>query len=120
MADEIKFSGLARNSSSTGNLTFLYHDLKVNLELEDKAKWVNDLITFGANTALHSNNPVSSTIPARSVRFGADRDMNKGFVNLIIKSLLDGMKETMLLSKENRREFNQAKREARKEGRKGN
>jgi len=120
VADEIKFSGLARNSSSTGNLTFLYHDLKVNLELEDKAKWVNDLITFGANTALHSNNPVSSTIPARSVKFGADRDMNKGFVNLIIKSLLDGMKETMLLSKENRREFNQAKREARKEGRKGN
>jgi len=120
VADEIKFSGLARNSSSTGNLTFLYHDLKVNLELEDKAKWVNDLITFGANTALHSNNPVSSTIPARSVKFGTDRDMNKGFVNLIIKSLLDGMKETMLLSKENRREFNQAKREARKEGRKGN
>jgi uncharacterized membrane protein len=120
VADEIKFSGLARNSSSTGNLTFLYHDLKVNLELEDKAKWVNDLITFGANTALHSNNPVSPNFPARSVKFQADRDMNKGFVNLIIKSLLDGMKETMLLSKENRKEFNQTKREARKEAKKGN
>lgn len=120
MADEIKFSGLARNENSTGNLTFLYHDLKVNLELEDKAKWVNDLITFGANTALHSNNPASPNIPARSVKFQADRDMNKGFVNLIIKSLLDGMKETMLLSKENRKEFNQAKREARKEAKRGN
>lgn len=120
VADEIKFSGVARNASSTGNLTFLYHDLKVSLELEDKAKWKNDLLTFGANTALHSNNPISATIPARSVKFKADRDMNKGFVNLIIKSLLDGMKETMLLSKENRKEFKQTKREARKEAKKGN
>lgn len=120
VADEIKFSGLARNSSSTGNLTFLYHDLKVNLELEDKAKWKSDLLTFGANTALNTNNPASPKMPPREVKFKADRDMNKGFVNLIIKSLLDGMKETMLLSKENRKEFKQAKREARKEAKKGN
>lgn len=120
IADEIKFSGIARRTSSTGNLTFLYHDLKVSLELEDKAKWKSDLVTFGANTALNTNNPSSPNTPPREVKFQADRDMNRGFVNLIIKSILDGMKETMNLSKENRKDFNQTKREARKEARKDN
>lgn len=114
-ADQITFSGLANRTSATGSLTFLYHDLKVDLTLENKAKWKSDLLTFGANTALHSNNPASDKIPARSVKSNAERDMNRGFVNLVIKSILDGMRETMLLSKENRKEFNRAKREARKD-----
>jgi hypothetical protein len=118
VADEIKFSGIAQKSSSTGNLTFLYHDLHVKLELEEKAKWKSDIITFGANTALNTNNPASPSLPPREVKFKADRDMNKGFVNLIIKSILDGMKETMIMSKENRKEFNRAKKEARKEAKK--
>lgn len=120
IADEIKFSGIAYQTKSTGNLTFLYHDLKVNLELEDKAKWKSDIITFGANTALNTNNPANPAMPPREVKFQADRDMNRSFVNLIIKSILDGVKETMNLSKENRKEFNQTKREARKEARKEN
>ncbi|MFN3996831.1 hypothetical protein [Algoriphagus sp.] len=120
IADEIKFSGVAKRTSSTGNLSFLYHDLKVNLELEDKAKWKSDILTFGANTALNTNNPASPNMPPREVKFKADRDMNRGFINLIIKSILDGMRETMFLSKENRRDFNQTKREARKEARKTN
>lgn len=118
-ADEIKFSGIARRTSSSGTLKFLYHDLKVDLELHDQAKWKNSVITFGANTALHSNNPVSPTAPGREVMFHAERDMNKGFVNLIIKSILNGMKETMVMSKENRHDFNKAKKEAKREARKG-
>lgn len=117
-SNDIAFSGIAQRSGSTGTLTFLYQDLKVDLELHDKAKWKSNLIAFGANTALHSNNPASANLPARAVKFQADRDMNKGFVNLIVKSILDGMKETMLLSKENRKDFKEAKREARKEARK--
>jgi hypothetical protein len=119
-ADEIKFSGLALNSSSSGTLAFLYHDLKVDLKLEDKAKWKSDIITFAANTALHTNNPISPGLPPRKVNFAAERDMNKGFVNLIIKSILDGMKETMILSKENRKEYKKAKKEAKKEAKKDN
>ena len=116
--DELKFSGITRRTSSSGTLKFLYHDLKIDLELQDQAKWKNSVITFGANTALHSNNPVSPTAPGREVKFHAERDMNKGFVNLIIKSLLNGMKETMVMSKENRHDFNKAKKEAKREARK--
>jgi hypothetical protein len=117
-ADEIKFSGIALNSSSSGTLSFLYHDLKVDLQLEEKAKWKSDIVSFAANTALHTNNPVSPNSPPRQVKFQADRDMNKGFVNLIIKSILNGMKETIILSKENRKEFKEAKKEAKKDAKK--
>jgi hypothetical protein len=112
-ADDITFSGIAERTSASGTFKFLYHDLKVDLELQDKAKWKNTIISFGANTALHTNNPTSPNTPGKVVRFQVERDMNKGFVNVIIKSILDGMKETMLMSKENRKEYQQNKKEAR-------
>ena len=34
--------------------------------------------------------------------------MNKGFVNVIIKSVLNGLKETMIMSKENRKAHKEA------------
>ncbi len=117
-ADEIVFEGLASNSSASGTMKFLYHGLEVDLQLKDQAKWKNSLVTFGANTVLISQNPISETAPERSVHFAAVRDLNKGFVNLIIKSVLNGMKETMIMSKENRREFNELKKETRKEAKK--
>lgn len=118
VADEIRFSGVAQRTSASGTLKFLYHDLKVDLMLKEQAKWKSSVITFGANTALLSNNPISPTSPERAVKFQIERDMNKGFVNVIIKSILDGMKETMIMSKENRQEFNKTKREAKREAKK--
>lgn len=112
-SDEIKFSGIAQATRSTGNLTFLYHDLNINLELNPKENWINSIVSFGANAVLRTNNPASENLPPRSVKFLAERDMNKGFVNLIIKSILDGMKETMNPSKENRREYKDTKNDAR-------
>jgi hypothetical protein len=41
--------------------------------------------------------------------------MNKGFINIILKSLFNGLKETMVMSKENRKENREAKKEAKKE-----
>jgi hypothetical protein len=41
--------------------------------------------------------------------------MNKGFVNILIKSVLNGLKETMIMSKENKKAYKQAKKEMRKE-----
>jgi hypothetical protein len=114
-ADEIIFYGLASNREASGTMKFLYHDLEIDLQLKEQAKWKSSIVTFGANTALISKNPISENAPERAVRFAAERDMNKGFVNLIIKSVLNGMKETMIMSKENRREFNQLKKETRKE-----
>jgi hypothetical protein len=114
-ADEVKFSGIASHKLARGNLKFLYHDMQIDLKLKEQPKWKSSLVTFGANTALLSNNPVSPTSPEREVIFNAERDMNKGFLNLVIRSLLNGMKETMIMSKENRREFNELKRATKRE-----
>jgi len=105
ISDEISFSGVAKETSASGTMKFLYHDLEVDLELKDKAKWKSAVITFAANTVLDSSNPPSSDLPPKVVQFQIERDMNKGFVNVVIKSLLNGLKETMIMSKENKKQY---------------
>jgi hypothetical protein len=83
--DEMTFSGVAERTSASGTLKFLYHDLEVDLELQEKAKWKSSVIAFTANSVLNSSNPGSSKLPPRVVTFQVDRDMNKGFVNVIMK-----------------------------------
>ena len=46
--------------------------------------------------------------------------MNKAFVNLIIKSVLNGLKETLIMSKENKRDYREKKKELKKEKKKEN
>jgi hypothetical protein len=88
------------------------------LALQNKAKWKSSVLAFAANTAVNSSNPASAELPPRIVKFQATRDMNKGFINLIIKSLLNGIKETMIMSKENRKAYREAKKQLKKEGQK--
>jgi len=114
-ADEISFSGMVYRTNSTGTMTFLYHDLEVDLELKDKAKWKSSVLTFAANTAVNEANPVSSNRPPRIVTYHAERDMNKGFVNIMIKSVLAGLKETAVMSKENRKAHKKEKKKFKKE-----
>jgi len=118
VADQISFSGMADQKQATGTMTFLYHDLEVDLELQNKARWKSSVLAFAANTALHSSNPGSSGLPPRAVKFQVERDVHKGFVNIVIKSVLDGLKETMLMSKENRKTFKEAKKKSRQDSKK--
>lgn len=118
VTDEISFSGVAEQTKASGMMKFLYHDLDVDLELQNQARWKSSVIAFAANTAVHSSNPASPNQPPREVKFNIERDMNKGFVNVIIKSILNGLKETMIMSKENRKSFKETKREAKKENNK--
>lgn len=103
MVDEISFSGNAEKTHADGTMKFLYHDLKVDLELQHKKKWKSSVIAFAANTILPSSNPSSAGSPPRVVNFHADRDMNKAFINILLKSLINGLKETMIMSKENKK-----------------
>jgi hypothetical protein len=89
----------------------------VDLHLENKAKWKSAVGAFAANTALQNSNPASGKDPARVVAFSAERDMHKSFVNLVIKSVLNGLKETVIMSKENRKTYREAKKESRREAR---
>jgi hypothetical protein len=110
--DEIAFSGVAEQTKANGTFKFLYHDLEVDLELKQQAKWKSAVIAFAANSLIHSSNPSSTNVPQRVVQFHVERDMNKGFVNVVIKSLLNGLKETMVMSKENKKTYNEAKKKA--------
>lgn len=114
ITDEISFSGTALETSASGTMKFLYHDLDIDLAFKNAA-WANSIVAFAANTILESSNPPSADAPPRIVKFQIERDMNKGFVNVLIKSLLNGLKETMIMSKENRKAY---KKEAKKTERK--
>lgn len=111
VVDEISLSGKVYHTHATGTLKFLYHDLNIDLQLKEQAQWKSTLGALAANTVLNASNPLSAEKPARIVKFGIERDMNKGFINIIIKSLLEGIKETMLPSKANRKAFNKTKKE---------
>jgi len=113
IVDEISLSGTAFKSSASGQFKFLYHDLNIDLKLHEQAQWKSIVGAFAANTYLQSANPISPGHPERVVKFEAERDMNKGFINIVLKSLLAGLKETMIMSKENRKAFQEVKRKER-------
>jgi hypothetical protein len=96
-------------------MKFLYHDLNIDLKLKDQAKWKSDDLAFVGNTVVASSNPPPGGKPAKEVKFHVDRDMNKGFINIIIKSILAGFKETLIMSKENRKAYREEKKKSKKE-----
>jgi hypothetical protein len=113
--DKIEFSGIAKRTEATGTMKFLYHDLDILLQLEDKAKWKNSVLSFAANTVVASSNPASANLPPKIVDYQVERDMNKSFINITLKSALAGLKETVIMSKENRKTYTEDKKRARKE-----
>jgi len=109
----MKFSGHTSRTTSKGNMIFLYNDLNIEIQNNNKAKkkgFQNLLLSTAANTIMLSNNPVHADAPPRKVKFEVARDMNKGFINILIKSLLSGMKESLLPSKENRKQYKEVKK----------
>jgi len=113
--DAINFSGNANKQYATGDMEFLYHDLGITFDVKKYSKLKNSLISFAANSYLNSSNPASSDKTARVVKFDVDRDMNRGFMNLVVKSVLSGLQETMLPSKENRKLNRETKKALKKE-----
>jgi hypothetical protein len=110
ISDRITFSGNAYKTNTAGEMTFLFHDLDIDLQLKEKGKLQNSIFTFAANTLLINSNPAKAGQPPRVVKFYAERDMNKGFINIILKAFFSGLKETMVLSKENRKIFHESRK----------
>jgi len=113
--DAINFSGNANKQYATGDMEFLYHDLGITFDVKKYSKLKNSLISFATNSYLNSSNPASNNKAARVVKFDVDRDMNRGFMNLVVKSVLSGLQETMLPSKENRKMNRETKKALKKE-----
>lgn len=107
--DEITFSGTADRTSAKGTMKALFHNMDIDLEIADK-KWVNSFLTFSANSIAISNNPPSDDKPPRIVNYHVERNMNKGFFNIFLKSLLTGTKETFIMSKENKKTYKEDKK----------
>jgi len=115
VADKIEFTGIAKEKKADGTMKFLYHDLTFDLNLEDKANWKNSILSFAANAVVNSSNPASEILPPRIVKYHVERDMNKSFINITLISVLEGLKETVFMSKENKERYKKAKKELRKE-----
>jgi hypothetical protein len=118
IVDEITFSGMVYEKRSSGQMKFLYHDLVIDFELVDKAKWKSTVLGFAANTYLNASNPVSDKHPPKVVKFEVERDMRKGWLSMVIKSLMDGVKETFVMSKENKQDYKEAKKAVRQANKK--
>jgi hypothetical protein len=115
VVDEITFSGNATKTGANGDMKFLYHDLELDIALKKYSNFKNSLISFAANAYLNSRNPLVPDKPARLVKYEVERDRNKGFMNLIIKSVMAGLNETLRPSKENRKVQHETKKAFRKE-----
>ncbi len=116
--EKIEFSGIASKTEAIGTMTFLYDDLKVDIDLEDKAKWKSAILSFAANTVISSANPAKEDIPPRVVQYQVERDMNKGFFNILLKSVLSGLKESVIMSKDNKKRYKEVKKDGKLESKK--
>jgi len=104
----IQFEGHASNTDSRGKMLFLYKDLDLKIESNNAKKengFQNKIFSIAANTYIYSNNPVKAGQSPRKVNYFVQRDPNKGFLHLLIQSLIQGIKETIVPSKENRKRY---------------
>jgi hypothetical protein len=115
IAEKIEFNGFAKETKADGTMKFLYNDLTFDINFDDKAAWKNSVLSFAANAVVASSNPASEVLPPRIVKYHVERDMNKAFINLTLISVLEGLKQTVFMSKENKKQYKQIKKEARKE-----
>lgn len=109
--DKIHLTGLAHKTYATGTMEFLYHDLKLDIDLEDKARWLNSVISFAANTYIKENNPESEGLPPHIGNYRVERNMHKEFINVVLISAFSGLKETMVQSKDAKKDYKKAKKE---------
>ncbi len=115
--NSVEFTGHSSRTDSRGTMLFLYKDLNIKVEdnqAEKKKGFRDFVVSFAANTYLYSNNPVNSSQSPRRVNYFAQRDMNKGFLHLLIMSILEGLKETIAPSKENRKIYKSERKKQRK------
>jgi hypothetical protein len=98
--DVMKFNFAANNNRSNGTLTLLYHGLDIavkNKRTNDTTAIKERIISFIANRKVTDSNPVRH----ESVRVGIisyDRDPERFLFNYCFKSILTGIKSTIVKS----------------------
>jgi len=95
--DELRFAFKGSDSSSEGQLTMLYKDIKISLlkkDEEERKLNKRGMATLLANIVIKKSNPGKDGDP-RTVDVHFNRILNKSFFNLIWKSIFTGIKETV-------------------------
>lgn len=91
---KLTFKGGLNPHYSKGTLTMLYKNLKLELTKKGKKK-ANKFLSWSANTAVRSNNPIGTHIP-KTATISFKRDIEKGFGNYLWKTIFIGIKKTLL------------------------
>lgn len=98
---------------STGTMQLVYDDLKIALLKEDKGDElkVRSFYSSLANTAIRLFNSDEHEAKAQSASIYFERDKNKSIINYIVKSLLSGVKATIMPGQNKPPEKRQKKQE---------
>lgn len=95
--DRLHFNFTGNDSSAHGQLTMLYHDIKITLLKKDKDEDKfnkKGIPTLLANIIIKKDNPKKGDDP-RTVDVHFNRILNKSFFNLIWKTIFTGIKESV-------------------------
>ncbi len=96
--DGMNFSLTANNQKATGSISLLYHDLKIkqkNKKTDETSGLKEQFISFIANMVIINENPKQG----KEVRMGTidfERDPEKFIFNYWVKSLLSGIKSSLI------------------------
>ena len=116
---KVAFDIKANRYGSNGTVQILYNDLKVNiLEKEDGGKLEKDgLMSFLANKLIITSDNPKPDLPARVSYFTYSHSPKSSFFNLMWKSIFEGIKETIIESKEQKKREKQAIKEKKRKER---
>ena len=96
--DGLRFSFFANNKRATGKMTLLYHGLEItvkNKRTDDTTAFKERFVSLIVNSKLIDSNP----LPGEKARVGTidyDRDPEKFIFNYWIKSILSGIKSSII------------------------
>ncbi len=102
--DAMNFSLSANNIKSTGTMTLLYHGLEiamVNKKTDETTAFKERFMSFIANRKLLNSNPLPKDDTREGI-IGFDRDPERFLFNYAFKSILSGMKTSLIKSSENK------------------
>jgi len=97
VSDKLEFSFHANEKYSKGELTFQYHDLKIEIlnKSTNKNNFKEKIKSFAINTfVLRSSNPRKNEPPIKGVIY-YKRNPNRFIFNYTMKSVLSGLKSTL-------------------------
>ena len=91
--NKLDFKLTGNDYKATGNITFLYNDLKVELlKMDSSAMKKKNFMSILTNVFIKDANPKNGVV--RSSEIDYQRDITKSFFNLLWKSIFSGIKKT--------------------------